>query len=138
MAEHRDGPTRASGYDAVPTGSRYAGGMASTLDAQTTETKARKLLDNRINSVRELVTARQSLDELREQLAAAEAADVKAYRAALSDGWSADELRKLGLDEPDKKQRVRRRAAAPKSSPSEAANRPQPAAADATDGSPAT
>ncbi len=112
--------------------------MASTLDAQTTETKARKLLDNRINSVRELVTARQSLDELREQLAAAEAADVKAYRAALSDGWSADELRKLGLDEPDKKQRVRRRAAARKSSPSEAANRPQPAAADAADGSPAT
>ncbi|HQA79103.1 MAG TPA: hypothetical protein PLL50_12230, partial [Propionicimonas sp.] len=104
---------------------------------QTTETKARKLLDSRINSVRELVTARQSLDELREQLAAAEAADVKAYRAALSDGWSADELRKLGLDEPDKKQRVRR-AAARKSSPSEAANRSQPAAADATDGSPAT
>ncbi len=138
MAEQRDGPTRASGYAVVPTGARYAGGMASTLDAQTTETKARKLLDSRINSVRELVTARQSLDELREQLAAAEAADVKAYRAALSDGWSADELRKLGLDEPDKKQRVRRRPAARKSSPSEAANRSQPAAADAADGSPAT
>ena len=112
--------------------------MASTLDAQTTETKARKLLDSRINSVRELVTARQSLDELREQLAAAEAADVKAYRAALSDGWSADELRKLGLDEPDKKQRVRRRPAARKSSPSEAANRSQPATANAADDSPAT
>lgn len=137
MAEQRDGPTRASGYAVVPTGARYAGGMASTLDAQTTETKARKLLDSRINSVRELVTARQSLDELREQLAAAEAADVKAYRAALSDGWSADELRKLGLDEPDKKQRVRRRPAARKSSPSPA-NRSQPAAADAADGSPAT
>lgn len=96
------------------------------------------MLDNRINSVRALVTARQALDELREQIADAEAADVKAYRAALSDGWSADELHKLGLDEPDKKQRVRRRAASRKPAQSETANRPQPAAADAADESPAT
>jgi hypothetical protein len=105
--------------------------MASTLDAQTTESKARALLDNRINSVRELVTARQALDDLREQIAAAEAEDVKAYRAALSDGWSADELRKLGLDEPEKKQRVRRRAAPRKTTATEPASTSQPAAADA-------
>jgi hypothetical protein len=105
--------------------------MASTLDAQTTESKARALLDNRINSVRELVTARQALDDLREQIAAAEAEDVKAYRAALSDGWSADELRKLGLDEPEKKQRVRRRAAPRKTTATEPASTSQLAAADA-------
>ena len=105
--------------------------MASTLDTHTTESKARELLDHRINSVRALVTARQALDELHEQLAAAEAADVKAYRAALSDGWSADELRKLGLDEPDKKQRAHRRAAKHKPSQSQTANKPQPAPADA-------
>jgi hypothetical protein len=99
--------------------------MASTLDTHTTESKARELLDHRINSVRALVTARQALDELHEQIAAAEAADVKAYRAALSDGWSADELRKLGLDEPDKKQRVRRRAATHKPSQSQTASKPQ-------------
>ena len=112
--------------------------MASTLDAQTTESKARALLDNRITSVRALVTARQALDDLREQIAAAEAEDVKAYRAALSDGWSADELRKLGLDEPEKKQRVRRRSTARKTTAPEPATTAQPAAADATDGSPAT
>lgn len=44
--------------------------MASTLDAQTTESKARELLDNRINSVRSLVAARQALDDLRQQIAA--------------------------------------------------------------------
>lgn len=69
-------------------------------------------MDNRINSVRALVKSRQALADLRDRLAAAEADDGTAYRAALADGWSADELRKLGLDEPDKKQRVRRRAAA--------------------------
>lgn len=96
--------------------------MASTLDAQTTESKARELLENRINSVRALVTARQALTDLRDQIGDAETADVKAYRAALSDGWSADELRTLGLDEPDKKQRVRRRAASRKSPSSAAAS----------------
>lgn len=85
--------------------------MASTLDAHTTESKARELLDSRISSVRALVTARQAVHDLREQLAAAETGDVKAYRAALSDGWTPDELRKLGLDEPAKKQRVSRRGA---------------------------
>lgn len=88
--------------------------MSSPLDADTTESKARELLDKRMHSVRALVAARQALDELREQVAAVEAADVRAYRAALTDGWSPDELRTLGLDEPDKKQRVRRRAAARK------------------------
>lgn len=89
------------------------------------------MLDNRITSVRALVETRHTLHELRAQVAAAEAEDVKAYRSALADGWSADELRKLGLDEPDKKQRVRRRAAALKSSRSDTINGTQPAAADA-------
>ncbi len=86
--------------------------MASTLDPQTAEAKARQLLDNRITSVRVLVTSRQTLADLRDRLTAAETDDATAYRAALADGWSADELRKLGLDEPEKKQRMRRRAAA--------------------------
>lgn len=84
--------------------------MASTPDTQTTEAKARELLDNRIQSVRALVQSRQGLEDLRAKIADAEAQDVKAYRAALRDGWSEDELRKLGLDEPAKKQRTRRRA----------------------------
>mgnify|MGYP001078014216 CR=1 FL=1 len=84
--------------------------MASTLDAHTIESKARELVDNRIASVRTLVTTRQALVDARAQVSAAEAADVKAYRAALTDGWTVDELQRLGLDEPEKKARVRRRA----------------------------
>ena len=33
------------------------------------------------------------------------------YNAALSAGWTDVELRKIGFDEPDKKQRTRKRAA---------------------------
>ncbi|WP_034253258.1 hypothetical protein [Arsenicicoccus bolidensis] len=97
--------------------------MAKSLDVQTTEAKARELLDNRISSVRKLVASRQALTDLREQIAAAEDDDLKAYRDALSDGWSADELRRLGLDEPDKKRRTRRRPQTQRqSSPSDAAS----------------
>ena len=91
--------------------------MPPTPDVQAAEAKARELLDNRITSVRALVLARQALDDLRAQVAAAEATDVRAYRAALADGWTAEDLRKLGLDEPAKSQRVQRRAAARRRDP---------------------
>lgn len=61
--------------------------------------------------MRALVTARQQLADLREQVAQAEREDVRLYSAALADGWTTDELRRLGLGEPEKKARVRRRAA---------------------------
>ena len=38
--------------------------------------------------------------------------DARLYSAAIRDGWTADELRQLGIGEPAKKERVRRRAAA--------------------------
>ena len=85
--------------------------MASTLDVTTAETRARELLNARVDSVRTLVITRQKLDELRDQVADAEADDARAYRAALTDGWTVDELKKLGVDEPAKQARVRRRAA---------------------------
>ena len=90
--------------------------MTPTLDPNTAEAKARELLNTRIASVRALVTARQHVSDLREQLAAAERADVTAYAAALKDGWTAEELRTLSLGEPDKRARVRRRAATRKAS----------------------
>lgn len=86
-------------------------GMASTLDVTTAETRARELLNARVDSVRTLVLTRQKLDDLRDQVTDAEADDARAYRAALADGWTADELKKLGVDEPAKQARVRRRAA---------------------------
>lgn len=85
------------------------GHMATTLDLETAERQARELLDSRIVSVRELVIARQRLAELRDQVDAAERDDVRLYSAAVSAGWSTDELRKLGLAEPEKKARARRR-----------------------------
>lgn len=68
------------------------------IDLETTKNQARKLLDSRISSVTDLVVARKRVDELREQLAEAEREDKKAYVRATKDGWSEDELKKLGLD----------------------------------------
>ena len=70
----------------------------ATIDLETTKDQARKLLDSRIESVTELVIARKRVDELREQLATAEREDRKAYIRATKDGWSEDELKKLGLE----------------------------------------
>lgn len=70
----------------------------ATIDLETTKNQARKLLDSRIESVTELVIARKRVDELREQLAEAEREDKKAYVRATKDGWSEDELKKLGLE----------------------------------------
>lgn len=48
--------------------------------------------------------------EITERVREAERADVKAYNAALSAGWSVEELRKIGYAEPEKKKRTRRRS----------------------------
>jgi hypothetical protein len=85
-----------------------------TLDMHQTESAARALLDSRIESVRALVTARQRVDELRAQIAGAEREDARLYSAALRAGWSADELKKLGLSEADRKARPRRRTTSPR------------------------
>lgn len=70
----------------------------ATIDLETTKNQARKLLDSRIESVTELVMTRKRVDELREQLANAEREDKKAYVRATKDGWTEDELKKLGLE----------------------------------------
>lgn len=80
-----------------------------TISVEEAEKQARALLDARIESVRALVTARQQVSDLRDQLAAAEREDARLYAAALRDGWSTDELRKLGLNEPGKPARAVRR-----------------------------
>ena len=55
--------------------------------------------DSRIDSVTELVQARQRVSELETQLTEAKKDDKKAYVRATKDGWSVDELKKLGLDQ---------------------------------------
>ena len=91
--------------------------MATTLDAGALEQRARQLLDSRIASVRTLVSARQAVAELQAKLADAEREDARLYQAALRDGWTVEELRQLGLTEPAKKERVRRRQASSRTAP---------------------
>ena len=84
----------------------------TSATSSAAEARARQLLDTRIASVRALVTARQHIADLRTKLDEAEREDARLYSAAIRDGWTADELRQLGIGEPAKKERVRRRAAA--------------------------
>lgn len=84
-----------------------------SINIEETERAARALLDSRITSVRTLVDARQKHLDIQAQIADAERHHLRAYQAALRDGWSADELRKLGLAEPDKLPRQRRRQPKP-------------------------
>lgn len=69
-----------------------------TIDMESTKTQARKLLDSRIESVTALVKARQRVTELQEALKEAERDDKRAYVRAVKDGWSDEELKKLGLE----------------------------------------
>ena len=82
--------------------------MTATLDPDTAETRARQLLDARIASVRELVAARQKVLDLQAELADAERTHSAAYKKALRDGWTTDELKTIGLPDPDPKTRTRR------------------------------
>ena len=82
--------------------------MTIALDPDTAETRARALLDARITSVRELVTARQKVLDLQTELADAERTHQTAYKTALRDGWTTDELKTIGLPDPDTKTRPKR------------------------------
>ena len=82
----------------------------ANISIEDTQDHARKLLNSRIESVTNLVKARQRVADLKEQLTEAEKDDRKAYVRATKDGWSADELKKLGLESgPVSKRRSTRR-----------------------------
>lgn len=79
-------------------------------DPQQTEEAAQRLLNDRMDYVRAAITARGVLDEAREALKEAEKNDTAAFQAAVTTGgWTAEELRKIGLTTPEKLQRVQRR-----------------------------
>lgn len=103
----------------------YGRVMAKTPTPEEAIERARRAQDERIESVRLLAVARQKVDDVREatareraeleariaeRVAEAEREDVKAYSAATAAGWSADELRRIGFVEPEKKARARRRS----------------------------
>jgi flagellar biosynthesis/type III secretory pathway protein FliH len=70
----------------------------TTFDIEQIRNQARALLDSRVESVTVLVKTRQRITDLKEQLAEAEREDKRAYVRATKDGWSPEELKKLGLE----------------------------------------
>lgn len=107
--------------------------MARELSVKEAVQRAQQLQEDRIGAIRGLAEARQNLADTRDEaarrlaevqretaelIAAAEREDVKRYAAAQSAGWSADELRKVGYPEPEKKTRVRKRQARKSPAPS--------------------
>lgn len=102
----------------------YAVGMADQLTVDQAVERAMRAQDEKIAAIRELATGRQALADARddaarkvaelerqnaEQIGAAEHEDVRLYSAATKAGWSVEELRKIGFDEPAKSRRVTRR-----------------------------
>lgn len=119
--------------------------MARTLSVEEAEARASQLQQERLSAIRGLAEARQNVVDMRAnadrrradlerelagQINDAERADVQRYNAALSAGWTDAELRKIGFDEPDKKQRTRKRAARKPSSPATPARDAVPSAND--------
>lgn len=84
--------------------------MAKLTGPQQAEEAAQRLLNDRMDYVRRAITARGALDDAREVLKEAEKNDAQAFQAAVNNGgWTAEELRKIGLTAPEKIQRVQRR-----------------------------
>lgn len=106
--------------------------MAKNPTPQQALEAARLAQAARMDAVRVLADARQAATDVRDQttrdveaakataagkVAAAEAADVKAWDAALRAGWQAVELRRIGFAETATRARVRRRRPSSSTSP---------------------
>lgn len=90
----------------------YAGGMANTPNVDEAVDLARKAQEDRIEAVKKLAESRQTVEDAKEALAEAEAEDLKAWNHAVSLGWTAAELKKIGFKEPEKKRRTKRQSPA--------------------------
>lgn len=86
--------------------------MAKNPTAEEAIERARALQDSKIDAVRVLAESNQNVTDARERAAEAERDYARIYGAALTAGWTADELRKIGFTDTDKKARPRRRASA--------------------------
>lgn len=73
------------------------------VDADRIEAAARALLDHKVTAVRVLAEARQQREDARTALIDAERGDATAYAAALRAGWTAEELKRVGLDGPNRR-----------------------------------
>ncbi|TDL46522.1 hypothetical protein [Kocuria rosea] len=100
--------------------------MAKLTDPQQAEAAAQRLLNDRMDYIRRAIATRGALDDAREALKEAEKNDVQAFQAAVNNGgWTADELKRIGLAAPEKVQRVQRRRKATQSTPTTPASSTQ-------------
>lgn len=103
----------------------------STHDAtpDDIETAARALLEARMDSVRHLAATQQQRREQQAALETAEREDADAYAQATRNGWSDDELKKLGFEAPGRATARPRRARSrrPASAPADGAGAPHAA-----------
>ncbi|MGA4543733.1 hypothetical protein ACPA54_27470 [Uniformispora flossi] len=80
------------------------------------EAAARALLDRRIELIRELTAATTELEPLQRAAARGEQRVRDAWSEALAGGWTAEELRSLGVPEPDRKPTAKKTAPKPRGS----------------------
>lgn len=98
--------------------------MTKTPTTQEALNRAEALMQQRRNVIEEAIQAHQHLEEILEEttrqraelethisqkISEATNATTKTYKNALAAGWSAPELKKIGLTEPAKKTRPRRK-----------------------------
>src|SRR5688500_10227354 len=77
--------------------------MATDTASPSVEEAARALLENRIDAVRVLARARQNRIDKGAEFDIAEREEAAAFAAAQRAGWSVDELKRVGLDQPARK-----------------------------------
>lgn len=77
--------------------------MTTSLTPDAAAEAAQRLLNDRVEAVRALAKARQQRNDARAQLDEAERADATAFAAAQRAGWTPEELRKVGFDEPERR-----------------------------------
>ncbi len=65
--------------------------------------RARRLLDPRLETIKELATTRAACNDARAAAEKAETADARAYAAAIKAGWTEADLRSVGFDAPRKR-----------------------------------
>lgn len=77
--------------------------MTTDVTVEDVESAARELLENRISAVQALAEARQLRLGKRAELDTAERQYAAAFAAAERAGWSPEELKRVGLEAPDRR-----------------------------------
>jgi hypothetical protein len=83
--------------------------MPKPVDIEEAQKTLRELLDQRVEVVNELLHAAQRSVELRAQADEADKETARLYQNAIRQGWTTEELRKVGLEPTGKTTSPKRR-----------------------------